>query len=331
MIDDRLFWSPPRPGRLPRNARCSGARRTAASAAHRRDQTPARSPLRPRTLVQPDARGVVLSARGGRPAPGRLTPRWRRLGRHRSPRDFRLPRHWGEGPAGTVGGEDIFQIAEVINGSPHIYGLWPHAASLFLRGYQIQSEPTDDRRAPSRGRKTKYRSISALGPRPRPIADRYALHAGHRRLGRRRVGVVRLTSISRPKTRSRSCVATSISDEPIATSKRLLVSAIARVEPTGFRWVDSWKREVADPGRPPFLQEPVAAHGRLAAQRKGAGLRPRQHGRPNRGGQARDASQGTTASRCDRRQDRGFPLGIGCRMIARSRQVFAGGTSIDCC
>src|SRR5207344_2988540 len=47
---------------------------------------------------------------------------------------FLYPTKWGEGPAGTVGGEDIFQIAEVANGSPHIYGLWPHAASLFLRG-----------------------------------------------------------------------------------------------------------------------------------------------------------------------------------------------------
>ena len=54
-------------------------------------------------------------------------------------------------------------------------------------------------------------------------------------------------------------VATSLSTEPIASTKRLLVSAIARVEPTGFRWVSGWKREVADPGRPPFLQEPVTA------------------------------------------------------------------------
>ncbi len=53
--------------------------------------------------------------------------------------------------------------------------------------------------------------------------------------------------------------ATSIGPEPIATTKRLLVSAIARVEPTGFRWVHSWRHTVADPGRPPFLQEPVRA------------------------------------------------------------------------
>ena len=62
-------------------------------------------------------------------------------------------------------------------------------------------------------------------------------------------------------------VATSVSDQPIASTKRLLVSAIARVEPTGIRWVDSWKREVADPGRPPFLQEPVTA--RIVWRHKG--------------------------------------------------------------
>ena len=62
-------------------------------------------------------------------------------------------------------------------------------------------------------------------------------------------------------------IASSLSNQPIATTKRLLVSAIARVEPTGFRWVDSWKREVADPGRPPFLQEPVSA--KIVWRRKG--------------------------------------------------------------
>src|SRR5262249_14768913 len=54
-------------------------------------------------------------------------------------------------------------------------------------------------------------------------------------------------------------VASSASSEPIASTKRLLVSAIGRVEPTGYLWTDSWKRQVADPGGPPFLQEPVRA------------------------------------------------------------------------
>ena len=47
---------------------------------------------------------------------------------------FLYPVLWGEGPVGTVGVEDIFQIAEVANGSPHVYALWPHAASIMLRG-----------------------------------------------------------------------------------------------------------------------------------------------------------------------------------------------------
>ena len=44
-----------------------------------------------------------------------------------------FPLEWGEGAAGTVGGEDIFQLAEVANASPHVYALWPHVASIMLR------------------------------------------------------------------------------------------------------------------------------------------------------------------------------------------------------
>ncbi len=54
-------------------------------------------------------------------------------------------------------------------------------------------------------------------------------------------------------------VASSAGPEPIATAKRLLVTVLGRVQPTGFRWVDRFRRDLADPGRPPFLQEPVTA------------------------------------------------------------------------
>ena len=46
---------------------------------------------------------------------------------------------------------------------------------------------------------------------------------------------------------------------PIATSNRLLVTAVGRVEPTGFRYTDEWRREPGEPGRPPLLHEGVAA------------------------------------------------------------------------
>jgi hypothetical protein len=61
--------------------------------------------------------------------------------------------------------------------------------------------------------------------------------------------------------------ATSMGAEPIADSRRLLVSAIGRIEPTGLRWTDEWRRDVAAHGQPPLLQEPVRA--RVLWRRKG--------------------------------------------------------------
>jgi len=166
---------------------------------------------------------------------------------------FFYPQTWGEGPAGTVGGEDIFQIAEVANGSPHIYALWPHVASLFLRG---RSAPKGQHRAGSGWN-------SAHG---RLVIDTPYTQGAAGWIGGQTASLSNLDlATNNPFA---VLVATSISDEPIATTKRLLVSAVARVEPTGYRWVSAWKRVVADPGRPPFLQEPVTA--RVVWRRKGA-------------------------------------------------------------
>jgi hypothetical protein len=178
---------------------------------------------------------------------------------------FVFPLVWGAGAAGTVGGEDIFQIAEVVNGSPHIYALWPHAASLFLRGRSDQVE------AKGRAVEAKGRAVEATA---KPKGRRRLASGWDSARGRLHfetpftqgaAGWIRGETASFPQLELSTenpfavLVATSISTEPIASTKRLLVSAIAHVEPTGFRWVSGWKREVADPGRPPFLQEPVTA------------------------------------------------------------------------
>ena len=57
---------------------------------------------------------------------------------------FLFPLTWGEGPAGTVGGEDIFQIAEVVNGSPHIYGALAARGVAFPSWLSDQPETTAD-------------------------------------------------------------------------------------------------------------------------------------------------------------------------------------------
>jgi hypothetical protein len=171
---------------------------------------------------------------------------------------FLFPSLWGEGPTGTVGGEDIFQIAEVINGSPHIYALWPHAASLFLRS---RTGPDDQQRpgGESARKAGKGRHLTA-GWDPfhgRLLFDTPFTQGAAGWIGGEQASFAHL-ELSTDNLFA-VLAATSISSEPIATTDRLLVSAIARVEPTGFRWVNGWRRELADPGRPPFLQEPVTA------------------------------------------------------------------------
>ncbi len=180
---------------------------------------------------------------------------------------FLFPVNWGEGPVGMVGGEDIFQLAEVVNGSPHIYGLWPHAASLFLRGNRNPAEAnargteTQKRTAPRSKSRTASRWDAANGrllidtPFTQGVVGWINSHTTLKDLD---------FATENPFA---VLIATSIGDEPIASSKRLLVSAVARVEPSGFCWVDTWRRDVANPGRPPFLQEPVVA--RVAWKRKG--------------------------------------------------------------
>ncbi len=190
------------------------------------------------------------------------------MGRHRRRGIFVYPTTWGEGPAGTVGGEDIYQIPEVINGSPHI-----------LRPLAACGVALPPRSASSRAKQRQSRRSNEPGPRQRPAAfagwdparGRLVFDTPYTQGIAGWIGAEPVSFASLDFATDNSfavLVATSISDEPIATTKRLLVSAIARVEPTGFRWVDSWKREVADPGRPPFFQEPVTA--RVVWRQKGA-------------------------------------------------------------
>jgi hypothetical protein len=253
LIDDRLFWSPPAwASPEKRSLLWSGLDGSLGAIAAIK-----RRPDRPYVLglwcnqtqgawsFPHEAADLMLGVYTG------LTADWDGLVRRGI---FLFPLTWGAGPAGVVGGEDIFQLQEVVNGSPHIYGLWPHAASLFLRGYQTQ---TADAPARAAG-KTRNRSASRWDPkRGRLLLDTPYTQGIAGSLDRETASFTHLDFTS--ENSFAVLLATSLGDEPIATSKRLLVSAVARVEPTGFRWVDSWKREVASPGRPPFLQEPVTA------------------------------------------------------------------------
>jgi hypothetical protein len=173
---------------------------------------------------------------------------------------FIYPVNWGDGPSGLIGGDDIFQLPEVLNASPHVLALLPHAASLFYRGLPARASAG---RHPARAQRG---AISGWDPaRGRLVIDTPFTQA---LVGWSGGAPARLARLELATDNDFAVLAaSSVGPEPIAETKRLLVTAVARVEPTGFSWVNSWKLSVADPGRPPFLQEPVRAQ--VTWRRKG--------------------------------------------------------------
>jgi hypothetical protein len=184
---------------------------------------------------------------------------------------FVHPEAWGSGAAGTGGGEDIFQLPEVANAAPQVFALWPHAASLMLRGHDSAKEK-ERAKAEQAHRTTSGRSKRHGVPGWEPERGRLVLDSPYTQGVAGWIGdqVIDLDHLSFDLDGTYGVlVASSASREPIATTKRLLVTAIARISPTGFAYVDPWKRETADPGRPPLLQEPVV--GKVRWKRSGAG------------------------------------------------------------
>jgi hypothetical protein len=192
---------------------------------------------------------------------------------------FVYPEKWGANSAGTGGGEDIYQMPEVVNGIPQVFALWPHAASLLLRGHT--TGPATPKAAPHRvGGTSRVTAVPSWNPdQGRLVIDTQYTQGLAGWPGPEPAEFENLqVKIDQPYG---VVVVSSAGKAPIAGSNRLLVTAIARVEPTGYRWVDTWKRDVADPGRAPLLQEPVVA--RVRWRRKG---NIKAHGLDNNGARA---------------------------------------------
>ncbi len=166
---------------------------------------------------------------------------------------FVNPQVWGAAAPGTSGGEDLFQLPEIANAVPPVFALLPHAASVYLRR-EATSEATGPARKGTKpaaglpGWDSRNGRLLVDTPHTQAIAGWYEDESG-------RFPALTLES----KTPFSVVAVSSFAREPIATSKRLLVTAVARVEPTGLEYVDEWKREVSNAGRPPLLQEPVRA------------------------------------------------------------------------
>ena len=178
---------------------------------------------------------------------------------------FLFPRVWGSSAAGTGGGEDIFSVAEIVNGIPQTFALMPHASSILLR----TPDPKSTHRAGTG--KGKAQAKSAGSGDWNPVEGRLLVETPHTKALAGWVGDTTASfdglTIAMDADPFGVAAVSSLGPEPIATTKRLLVTVVGRVEPTGFLWLDGWQREAGDPGRPPLLQEPIRA--KIAWKRAG--------------------------------------------------------------
>jgi hypothetical protein len=183
---------------------------------------------------------------------------------------FVYPEGWGSSAPGTFGVEDIFQIPEVANAEPHVFALWPHQASLLLRGLDAgknrEKEATTARKEPPRLARGRKVAVPGWEPeRGRLVIDTPYTQG----IAGWPAGEVLNTDglVIDIENTYATVVASSVGPEPIAKARRILVTAVARIVPTGFTYADEWRRETADPGRPPLKQEPIQA--RVLWKRKG--------------------------------------------------------------
>lgn len=150
------------------------------------------------------------------------------------------PAVWGAAAAGTGGAGGHRTIPNAINSNPAVFTLLPHAASLFLRP------------APAVGPASR---ASSLAPGWLTIDTPHTKAVVGWPAGRRPVRLGDL--VLEVQGEFGVLAVSSVGPEPIAEARRLLVTAVARAQPSGFAWTDEWRRDVADPGHPPLLVEPV--------------------------------------------------------------------------
>ncbi|MDX2037679.1 MAG: hypothetical protein SFX72_13595 [Isosphaeraceae bacterium] len=164
---------------------------------------------------------------------------------------FINPEIWGSAAPGTAGGEDLFPIPEAINANPQVFALLPHISALYRdrEGSKAASADTRPRAtAPLAGWEPRRGRLAIDRPAIQGVAGDF----------RDDPQAFREIILESDDASGVVCVS-SVGGGPIAQSKRLLVTAVGSIDPTDITYVDHWKNEPDDIGRPPLLAEPVHA------------------------------------------------------------------------
>lgn len=248
LIDDRLYWNPSPWGDPDRRSMLWDPAGAPSKAANRK-----RRPDRPYVVGQWCARiplnwalpfegaDLLLQARAS------AAEDWDAQARRGV---FLYPEAWGAGAAGTGadGDLDLFAIPEAINGIPQVFTLLPHASSIALRSSDDAARPAGRRASPASPWEPKRGLLMIDTPQTQGVAG----WPDGRRIETADLSI----TVENPFA---VVVASSLGPEPIAEGRRLLVTAVARVEPTALTHADPSRLEVANPGQPPLLLEPLTA------------------------------------------------------------------------
>lgn len=194
---------------------------------------------------------------------------------------FSFPDPWGNAAPGTTGNDDIIPLPEAINANPQVFALLPHVGSLLLRG-----------RTAAVGRPNPGTKPGASPPGPARREAPNGRLAINTPWTQGVAGWVAGKSATLPDLTFQVLgefgdyavlVVSSANEDPIARSRRLLLTAIGRCEPTGLRYADDRQAEIAHPGAAPLQYQPI--RGRFLWKRPGAG-KVRAFALDNAGGRA---------------------------------------------
>lgn len=239
LIDDRLFWAPPRFGSAEHRSMLwkAAAGLSAESARKRKGDRPYvvgewAAHTDGAWALPFEGADLMLASRVA------STDDWDAIVRRGV---FAYPRVWGSASPGTTGDQDLFLAPEAVNANPQVFALLPHAAALFYHANKSKKVG-----------QTAWDTVHGRLLLDAPFTKGVAGWPGRKPFNFESIAI----EADNPYA---VVMVSSLGAVPIAEAKRLLVTAVSRAEPSGLLYVDQWKREVASPGRPPILVEPVRA------------------------------------------------------------------------
>ncbi len=158
------------------------------------------------------------------------------------------PEPWGDHIVGSSGSDEWENAPFVMNSMPHLLLLFPIASLIFHRDGNFWGGTKRDLIGNSADH--DWNVVDGVLTVRTPWTDAVAGFIGDR--------IVNTSQLTiRVRNLFAAVAATSLTEEPLTLARRILLVAVSRSGQRGLRYVNHLQRQIADPGEPPLLMEPV--------------------------------------------------------------------------